>query len=43
MDILTKEYSQRHNDVMTYLAVQSGMIKLKPEAEEALMKRHQKK
>ncbi len=43
MDILTKEYSQHHNDVMTYLAVESGMIKLKPEAEEQLIERHRKR
>ena len=42
IDILIKEYSQHHNDIMTHLAVQSGAIKLKPEAEKALMKRHQK-
>ena len=43
MDILSNEYLQHRNDVMTYLAVQSGMINLKPEAEEALMRRHQKR
>ncbi|GJQ58445.1 MAG: hypothetical protein D8M57_14550 [Candidatus Scalindua sp. AMX11] len=42
MDMLQNEYSQHHNDVFTYLAVKSGKIKLKPEADEALMKRHQK-
>lgn len=41
MEILSKEYSQHHNHVMTYLAVQSGIITLKPDAEAALMKRHQ--
>ena len=40
MDILTKEHVQHQNDVMTYLMVQSGKIKLKPEAEEALARRH---
>lgn len=42
MDMLSNEYSHHHNDVITYLAVSRGKIKLKPEAEEALMKRHQK-
>jgi hypothetical protein len=42
MDMLSNEYSQHHNDVFTYLAVSTGRIKLKPEAEEELMKRHQK-
>ncbi len=40
MDLLTNEYSQHHNDVITYLAAISGKIKLTPEAEEALIKRH---
>lgn len=43
MDILSNEYSEHHNDVMTYLVVKSGKIKLKPESEEALIKRHQGK
>ena len=42
MDMLSNEYSQHHNDVITYLAVSTGKIKLKPEAEEELMKRHKK-
>jgi hypothetical protein len=42
MDMLSNEYSQHHNDVITYLAVSHGKIILKPEAEEVLRKRHQK-
>jgi len=42
MDILLKEYVQHHNDVITYLAVKSGVIKLKPEAEQQLTERHKK-
>ncbi len=43
MDMLSNEYSEHHNDVMTYLVVKSGKVILKPEAEEALIKRHQRK
>ncbi len=42
MDMLLNEYAQHHNDVMTYLAVKNGMIKLKPEFEQKLMERHRK-
>ena len=43
MDILLKEHTQHHNDVLTYLAVKSGAIKLKPEFEKQLIERHSKK
>ncbi len=42
MDILSGEYAQHHNDVITYLAVKSGAIKLKPEFEQQLIARHKK-
>ncbi len=41
MNMRTNEYSQHHNDILTYIAVQSGMIILKPEIQEALEARHQ--
>jgi hypothetical protein len=43
MDMLLKEFAQHHNDVMTYLAVKSGAIKLKPEFEQQLIERHRTK
>ena len=43
MDMLLMGQYQKHtNDVLTYLAWSSGEIKLKPEYEAALIKRHQK-
>lgn len=41
MDILTKEHHEHHNDVLTYLAINSGAIKLKPDAEQKWIERHQ--
>ena len=40
MDMLLKEYSQHHSDVITYLGVQTGVFHLTPEAEEQMAKRH---
>ena len=42
MQILADEYSRHHSDVMTYLAVKSGLVKLKPEFEKKLNERHNK-
>lgn len=42
MDILLREYSEHHSDVMTYLAMKSGKVKLKPEFEQQILKRHRK-
>ena len=42
MDILSNEYAQHRNDVITYLAVQSGAIKLKPEFEQQMIERLKK-
>lgn len=41
MDILTKEYHEHHNEVLTYIAIKSGVIKLKPDAEQRWIERHQ--
>jgi hypothetical protein len=43
MDMLTKEYSEHHSDIMIYLAVKEGVTKLTPEAEKALATRHTKR
>lgn len=43
MDILLKEYSQHHVDVMTYLAMNSGKVKLRPEVEQEIIERHRKR
>jgi hypothetical protein len=43
MDMLTKEYSEHHSDIMIYLAVREGVTKLTPEAEKALATRHTKR
>jgi len=43
MNMLLKEFSEHHNDVMTYLALQTGTIKLKPEFEAKIIERHRKR
>jgi len=43
MDMLTKEYSKHHSDIMVYLAVKEGVTVLTPAAEKALTTRHKKR
>jgi len=43
MNILANEYSQHQVDVMTYLSMKSGVLKLKPEIEQQILDRHMKK
>jgi hypothetical protein len=40
--LLTGQYQEHMNDIMTYLAWSTGKLKYKPEFEAELIKRHQK-
>jgi len=43
MTILANEYQQHQMDVMTYLGMKAGLLKLKPEIEQQILERHKKK
>jgi hypothetical protein len=43
MDILLNDYPQHYVTVMTYLAINSCQVKLRPEIEHQITKRHRKR